>query len=113
MLILLIILGFDRSHFLRISFFVDMQLPSPEGIAIGEYMVAVRLFTDLSVVSPLQQQSARTSGVMTEHSSLGITKVSWHEMFSFKIDSVVCQQSYKCYMWSPCKDYYLHWELYS
>ncbi|WOL09557.1 hypothetical protein Cni_G18310 [Canna indica] len=66
----------------------DAELPTPEGIAAGEYMVAVRLLIDPSVVSPLQQQSARTSGVITKHSSSGITLVNWHEVFSFKVDSM-------------------------
>lgn len=66
-----------------------MQLTTPEGIGTGEYMIAVRLYIDHPAVSPLRQQSARTSGVLTKHSSSSITTVNWHEIFSFKIDSTV------------------------
>nr|XP_009413254.1 PREDICTED: uncharacterized protein LOC103994598 isoform X1 [Musa acuminata subsp. malaccensis] len=65
----------------------DAELTTPEGIGTGEYMIAVRLYIDHPAVSPLRQQSARTSGVLTKHSSSSITTVNWHEIFSFKIDS--------------------------
>lgn len=71
-----------------------MQLRSMKGVSNGEYMVALRLFIDHPIASPLQQQSARTSGVMAESSSSSTTTVNWHEMFSFKIDSMV--------YWSSC-----------
>ncbi|XP_042394059.1 uncharacterized protein LOC121984930 isoform X2 [Zingiber officinale] len=66
----------------------DAELRSTKGVSNGEYMVALRLFIDHPITSPLQQQSARTSGVMIETSSSGTTTVNWHEMFSFKIDSM-------------------------
>ncbi|XP_073111690.1 uncharacterized protein [Elaeis guineensis] len=66
----------------------DAELPIAEGMAIGQYMIAVRLFLSPPAESPLQQQSARTCGAISEHSSFGIAMVNWNEMFFFKVDFV-------------------------
>ncbi|KAF8689392.1 hypothetical protein HU200_041935 [Digitaria exilis] len=65
----------------------DAEIKVDEGLATGEYMTAVRLFSENSSVSDAQQQSARTCASAGEHSSQNIRKVNWNEMFFFKVES--------------------------
>jgi len=64
-----------------------------EGLATGEYMTAVRLFSENRSIYDTQQQSARTCAAAGEHSSQNIRKVNWNEMFFFKVKSEVCELS--------------------
>jgi vacuolar protein sorting-associated protein 13A/C len=56
----------------------------------GEYLIAVRLFSNDHSVSGVTQQSARTCAATGDHSSQNIRKVNWNEMFFFKVESEVC-----------------------
>jgi hypothetical protein len=69
------------------------QIKVGEGLATGEYMTAVRLFSENHSISDAQQQSARTCAAAGEHSSQNIRKVNWNEMFFFKVKSEVCELS--------------------
>uniref|UniRef100_A0A0Q3N5I8 PH domain-containing protein n=1 Tax=Setaria italica TaxID=4555 RepID=A0A0Q3N5I8_SETIT len=68
----------------------DAEVKVDEGLATGEYMTAVRLFTENHSISDPRQQSARTCAAAGEHSSQNIRKVNWNEMFFFKVESEVC-----------------------
>ncbi|KAL6906369.1 hypothetical protein ACP4OV_003970 [Aristida adscensionis] len=65
----------------------DAEIKVDEGLATGEYLVAVRLFSEDRSISGVQQQSARTCAAAREHSSQNIGKVNWDEMFFFKVES--------------------------
>lgn len=65
----------------------DAEIKVDEGLATGEYMTAVRLFTENHSISDPRQQSARTCAAAGEHSSQNIRKVNWNEMFFFKVES--------------------------
>jgi vacuolar protein sorting-associated protein 13A/C len=65
----------------------DAEIKVGEGLATGEYMTAVRLFSENHSISDAQQQSARTCAAAGEHSSQNIRKVNWNEMFFFKVKS--------------------------
>lgn len=54
-------------------------------------MTAVRLYSEGSSISGVQQQSARTCAAAGESSSQITRKVIWNEMFFFKVDSEVCE----------------------
>lgn len=66
----------------------DAELTIAEGMTTGQYMMAVRLFLNPPTESPLQQQSARTCGAISEISSFGIATATWNEMFFFRVDFV-------------------------
>uniref|UniRef100_A0A0E0MAV7 PH domain-containing protein n=1 Tax=Oryza punctata TaxID=4537 RepID=A0A0E0MAV7_ORYPU len=63
------------------------QIKVGEGLATGEYMVAVRIYSEDCIVSGVQQQSARTCAAAGDQSSQSIKKVEWNEMFFFKVES--------------------------
>ncbi|KAK3153327.1 hypothetical protein QOZ80_2BG0170820 [Eleusine coracana subsp. coracana] len=65
----------------------DAEIKVDEGLATGEYLIAVRLFSNDHSISGIQQQSARTCAATGEHSSQNIRKVNWNEMFFFKVES--------------------------
>lgn len=69
------------------------QIKEDEGLETGEYMTAVRLFSENYSISVVQQQSARTCAATGEHSSQNTRKVNWNEMFFFKVESVVCKHN--------------------
>ena len=54
-------------------------------------MTAVRLYSEGSSISGVQQQSARTCAAAGESSSQITRKVTWNEMFFFKVNSEVCE----------------------
>ncbi|KAF8032759.1 hypothetical protein BT93_D1608 [Corymbia citriodora subsp. variegata] len=69
---------------------VDAQILSVEESTFKQYAVTIRLIQDQSISSEslLKQQSARTRGVGSEHSSSSDQEmVTWGEMFFFKVDS--------------------------
>jgi hypothetical protein len=84
---------------LRRTFLVILNLGFPsqvkddEGLDTGEYMIAVRLFSENHSISVVQQQSARTCAATGEHSSQNTRKVNWNEMFFFKVERVVCKHN--------------------
>ena len=78
------------------------QIKVGEGLATGEYMTAVRLFSENRSISDAQQQSARTCAAAGEHSSQNIRKVNWNEMFFFKVKSEVCELSTILNICAPC-----------
>ncbi|PNT67930.1 hypothetical protein BRADI_3g33740v3 [Brachypodium distachyon] len=65
----------------------DAEINSGEGLATGEYMTAVRLYSEDRSISSVQQQSARTCAAAGENSLQTIRKVNWNEMFFFKVKS--------------------------
>ncbi|ONK73416.1 uncharacterized protein A4U43_C04F31270 [Asparagus officinalis] len=65
----------------------DAEFPMREGLTTEQYTVAVRLFTSHPMDSPLQQQSSRSSGAISESLSSGVSLVKWREAMFFKIDS--------------------------
>ncbi|XP_062205491.1 uncharacterized protein LOC133907454 isoform X2 [Phragmites australis] len=65
----------------------DAEIKVDEGLATGEYLTAVRLFSEDHSIYGIQQQSARTCASAGEHSSQNIRKVNWNEMFFFKVES--------------------------
>uniref|UniRef100_J3N503 PH domain-containing protein n=1 Tax=Oryza brachyantha TaxID=4533 RepID=J3N503_ORYBR len=65
----------------------DAEIKVGEGLATGEYLAAVRIYSEDRIVSGVQQQSARTCAAAGEQSSQSIKKVEWNEMFFFKIES--------------------------
>lgn len=66
----------------------DAELPKRKELTTAQYTLAVRLFSIQPSDSPLQQQSARTSGAIAEYSPSEATRVNWSETLFFKIDSV-------------------------
>lgn len=65
----------------------DAEVKDDEGLETGEYMTAVRLFSENHSIS-VQQQSARTCAAIGEHLSQNTRKVNWNEMFFFKVERV-------------------------
>ncbi|KAI6702353.1 hypothetical protein NL676_011489 [Syzygium grande] len=68
----------------------DAQILRVEGSTSKQYAVTIRLIQDQSISSEslLKQQSARTRGIGSEHSSSSEQElVNWDEMFFFKVDS--------------------------
>ncbi|XP_073352999.1 uncharacterized protein [Aegilops tauschii subsp. strangulata] len=65
----------------------DAEINAGKGLATGEYMTAVRLYSEGSSISGVQQQSARTCAAAGESSSQITRKMTWNEMFFFKVDS--------------------------
>uniref|UniRef100_A0A0D9XMK5 PH domain-containing protein n=1 Tax=Leersia perrieri TaxID=77586 RepID=A0A0D9XMK5_9ORYZ len=65
----------------------NAEIKVGEGLATGEYMVAVRIYSEDCIASGVQQQSARTCAAAGEQSSQIIKKVEWNEMFFFKVES--------------------------
>ncbi|WVZ57683.1 hypothetical protein U9M48_008037 [Paspalum notatum var. saurae] len=65
----------------------DAEIKVDEGLETGEYMTAVRLFSENCSISDVQQQSARTCAAAGEHSLQNTRKVNWNEMFFFKVES--------------------------
>ncbi|KAK3434687.1 hypothetical protein EUGRSUZ_D02142 [Eucalyptus grandis] len=68
----------------------DAQILRVEGSTSKQYTVTIRLIQDQSISSEslLKQQSARTRGIGSEHSSSSDQElVNWGEMFFFKVDS--------------------------
>jgi len=84
---------------LRRTFLVILNLGFPsqvkddEGLDTGEYMTAVRLFSENHSISVIQQQSARTCAATGEYSSQNTRKVNWNEMFFFKVERVVSKHN--------------------
>ncbi|KAJ8763967.1 hypothetical protein K2173_003749 [Erythroxylum novogranatense] len=70
---------------------VDAQLPTVGGLTSNLYTVAIRLTADQGVGgNPLpHQQSARTSGAISNSSSSEFRLVNWNETFFFKVDSQI------------------------
>ncbi|CAD6212089.1 unnamed protein product [Miscanthus lutarioriparius] len=66
----------------------DAEVKDDEGLDTGEYMTAVRLFSENHSISVIQQQSARTCAATGEYSSQNTRKVNWNEMFFFKVERV-------------------------
>jgi len=66
----------------------DAEVKDDEGLETGEYMTAVRLFSENHSIS-VQQQSARTCAAIGEHLSQNTRKVNWNEMFFFKVERVL------------------------
>lgn len=68
-----------------------MQFPRVGGLSFRQYSVAIRLAPDRSLPndSVLPQQSARTCGNCSDHSSSELELVNWNEVFFFKVDSPV------------------------
>lgn len=72
-----------------------MQFPRVEGLSSHQYAVAVRLTPNqhLSYETAATQQSARTRGASSDHSSPSVQEiVIWNEIFFFKVDSPVCEK---------------------
>ncbi|KAL6642664.1 hypothetical protein ACP70R_020845 [Stipagrostis hirtigluma subsp. patula] len=65
----------------------DAEIKVDGGLATGEYLTAVRLFSENYSSPDVQQQSARTCASAGENSSQNIRKVNWNEMFFFKVES--------------------------
>ncbi|XP_048140983.1 uncharacterized protein LOC115736923 isoform X3 [Rhodamnia argentea] len=68
----------------------DAQILRVEGSTSKQYAVTIRLIQDQSISSEslLKQQTARTRGIHSEHSSSSEQElVNWGEMFFFKVDS--------------------------
>ncbi|XP_021892866.1 uncharacterized protein LOC110810873 isoform X2 [Carica papaya] len=67
----------------------DAQFPGVAGLASHQYTVAIRLTQDQSACgeSFLHQQSARTSGSISNYSCSELEVVNWSEVFFFKVDS--------------------------
>lgn len=65
----------------------DAEIKVGKGLATGEYLTAVRLYSEDRSISGVQQQSARTCAAAGENSSQSIRKVNWNEMFFFKVES--------------------------
>ncbi|KAL5230936.1 hypothetical protein ABZP36_029712 [Zizania latifolia] len=65
----------------------DAEIKVGEGLATGEYLATVRIYSEDHSTSGVQQQSARTCAAAGEQSSQSIRKVEWNEMFFFKVES--------------------------
>ncbi|XP_077244890.1 pleckstrin homology (PH) domain-containing protein [Tasmannia lanceolata] len=68
----------------------DAELPSVEGLITPQYTLEIRLSPNQCIPSEsiLLQQSARTRGVISEHSlPSGHASINWSETFFFKVDS--------------------------
>ncbi|WCJ20748.1 hypothetical protein M5689_002962 [Euphorbia peplus] len=67
---------------------MDALLPRVEGLTSNIYTVALRLtpHQGLSGDSPFHQQSARTSGSISNSTSSELELVNWNEIFFFKVD---------------------------
>lgn len=68
----------------------EAQFPRVEGLSSHQYAVAVRLTPNqhLSYETAATQQSARTRGASSDHSSPSVQEiVIWNEIFFFKVDS--------------------------
>uniref|UniRef100_A0A0E0R2L4 PH domain-containing protein n=1 Tax=Oryza rufipogon TaxID=4529 RepID=A0A0E0R2L4_ORYRU len=65
----------------------NAEIKVGEGLATGEYMVALRIYSEDCIASGVQQQSARTCAAAGDQSSQNIRKVEWNEMFFFKVES--------------------------
>uniref|UniRef100_A0A0E0BDW2 PH domain-containing protein n=1 Tax=Oryza glumipatula TaxID=40148 RepID=A0A0E0BDW2_9ORYZ len=65
----------------------NAEIKVGEGLATGEYMVALRIYSEDCIASDVQQQSARTCAAAGDQSSQNIRKVEWNEMFFFKVEN--------------------------
>ncbi|KAL5551261.1 hypothetical protein UlMin_001437, partial [Ulmus minor] len=67
----------------------DAQFPIVGGLSFPQYTVAIRLTPDRSLPgeSLNHQQSARTCGSSSDHSSSELELINWNEIFFFKVDS--------------------------